>query len=256
MATSMASKSCYRNPWPSFKPLTLQTLLASLFYHGPSVSPDISLPVQVASNLAKPSQQHPRVIWLGHASVYLQLPCGDHSTLGILFDPIFSSRCSPIKWLGPKRRLPPPCAVADLPGVNVVVISHDHYDHLDQSTIHEIEVHHGAVRYLVPSGVGNWFRKLGILSERVIELGWWEEMTLDLSATASPTDSTGEVHHQLIPLDSERGHSSADLQSDTVSPGIKEIRIIKRGYLSVFLWRGYGVSIDLGWASVPSVPRD
>ena len=121
-----------------------------------------------------------------------------------------------------------------------MVISHDHCesiswcklatdrsdDHLDQSTIHEIEVHHGAVRYLVPSGVGNWFRKLGILSERVIELGWWEEMTLDLSATASPTDSTGEVHHQLIPLDSERGHSSADLQSDTVSPGIKEIRIV------------------------------
>lgn len=72
-------------------------------------------------------QPKPAVTWLGHASVLIQIPFRDGSGMcGVLFDPIFSNRCSPVQYFGPARSLDPPCSVAELPPVHLVIISHDH----------------------------------------------------------------------------------------------------------------------------------
>ncbi len=82
----------FRNPWPSFESLSFRTLLSSLHYQHPSPSPSLVLPTVVKPAFAACTIHQPQVMWLGHASVYLHLPKSDGEAMGILFDPIFSSR--------------------------------------------------------------------------------------------------------------------------------------------------------------------
>lgn len=119
-----------------------------------------------------------RTTWLGHASFYVEFPGG----LRVLFDPVFTPRCSPLSFLGPKRYTPPACGVRDLPRVDVVVISHCHYDHLSYPTLVEIrERWKGDVLFCVPLGVREWFVKNGFEEARVLELDWWEERDVEIS---------------------------------------------------------------------------
>lgn len=119
-----------------------------------------------------------RTTWLGHASFYVEFPGG----LRVLFDPVFTPRCSPVSFLGPKRYTPPACGVRDLPRVDVVVISHCHYDHLSYPTLVEIrERWKGDVLFCVPLGVREWFVKNGFEEARVLELDWWEERDVEIS---------------------------------------------------------------------------
>lgn len=120
-----------------------------------------------------------RATWLGHACYYVEYPSG----LRVLFDPVFEDRCSPVQFMGPKRFTPPPCGVADLPFVDAVVISHSHYDHLSNLTVHEIAKHHPRAHFFVGLGLEKWFRDAGI--ERVTELDWWESADM----TVTPEDS-------------------------------------------------------------------
>lgn len=118
-----------------------------------------------------------RVTWLGHATVLVQ-----HGNVNILTDPIFSQRCSPLAWLGPKRFTPPALQLSQLPPINYVVISHNHFDHLDLPTVKTLG---GTVTWVVPMGLGRWFRRRGL--HKVIELNWWQSYQTDsVKFTATP----------------------------------------------------------------------
>jgi hypothetical protein len=127
------------NPWTSFQKPSIFHALTHLLDSSskPAILP--SIPVVHIPNFEHPVME-PRVMWLGHAGCYLQLPTQGGS-YGVLFDPIFSDRyvstyrnnsdvaddrCSPSRLFGPKRRMPSPCRVQDLLQVDLVVISHDH----------------------------------------------------------------------------------------------------------------------------------
>ncbi|MBR4376857.1 MAG: MBL fold metallo-hydrolase, partial [Spirochaetia bacterium] len=71
--------------------------------------------------------------WFGHSTLLIQM-----GGKNILFDPVFSNRSSPVQFAGPKRFTPPPCTIADLPEIDILIISHDHYDHLDKNAIKKI----------------------------------------------------------------------------------------------------------------------
>lgn len=106
--------------------------------------------------------------WLGHSSVLLAL---DGQT--ILVDPVLEERASPLATIGPKRFHPAPVTADGLPPIDVVLITHDHYDHLEEPTIKELESKTGA--YLVPLGVGELLEDWDIPPEKIVELDWWEE---------------------------------------------------------------------------------
>ena len=115
------------------------------------------------------NRERTTLTWIGHATLFVQM-----AGLNILTDPQFSERASPLPWLGPRRVVLPGIPLEALPAIDVVVISHDHYDSLDRPTIHALHRRAGGARtrFFVPLGLGGWFRRLGI--ERVTELDWWE----------------------------------------------------------------------------------
>lgn len=112
--------------------------------------------------------------WIGHATCYLEI-----DGLTVLTDPVFSDRCSPVSFAGPKRYVPPACQISDLPSVDVVVISHNHYDHLDYASIIEIEKNFKPI-YICGLGLGDWFttNTKCILRDRIIELDWWQSTNI------------------------------------------------------------------------------
>jgi N-acyl-phosphatidylethanolamine-hydrolysing phospholipase D len=108
--------------------------------------------------------------WIGHATLLIQL-----DGLNILSDPQFSERASPFRFAGPRRLIPPGVAFENLPPIDVVVISHDHYDHLDRPTVERLAATHNPL-FLVPLGFKAWFASIGI--GRVTELDWWDRHTV------------------------------------------------------------------------------
>ncbi len=108
--------------------------------------------------------------WIGHATVLVQA-----GGINILTDPIFSERASPVSFAGPKRKVRPGLDYAQLPHVDVVVISHNHYDHLDRDSVLRLNQQAGGPPlFLVPLGVKAWMNDIGITSVR--ELDWWENV--------------------------------------------------------------------------------
>ena len=121
-----------------------------------------------------------RFIWLGHSTVYLEV-----DGTRVLIDPVWSERASPFKIAGPQRSHPVPIALADLPPIDVVVVSHDHYDHLDPGVVRELAPQ--GVQFAVPLGVGADLEAWGVAADQIIELDWWEGAAVDsLSLVATP----------------------------------------------------------------------
>lgn len=164
------------------------------------------------------SDKRLKATWLGHAGVLVQLPplSPDQELIRVLFDPIFSQRCSPTQVAGPIRTYAAPCPVSSLPPIDVVIISHNHYDHLDYDTIKELwAINKDRIQFVVPLGNKDWFvgantagtdptiqddastasastwslapsvttatttSNLSIPPERVTELDWWDEVHLN-----------------------------------------------------------------------------
>jgi L-ascorbate metabolism protein UlaG (beta-lactamase superfamily) len=111
--------------------------------------------------------------WLGHASVLLEV--GGH---WVLTDPIWSNRCSPSQVVGPKRHHPAPMPLASLPELSAVLISHDHYDHLDTRTVRWL-LEHRSMPFVVPLGIGAHLRAWGVPESRIVELDWGDEHRID-----------------------------------------------------------------------------
>jgi len=137
---------------------------------------DEALPVR---NINSKALLHPpagamQATWLGHASCLVQW----HGW-NILADPIFSERCSPVQFVGPARLRPSPCQAADLPDLDVVVISHSHYDHLDVNSVRALVKTFPAVMWFVPLGMKAWMADCGVYN--VVEMDWSESVTLPCS---------------------------------------------------------------------------
>jgi len=112
-----------------------------------------------------------RVTWMGHASALVEI-----DGLRVLTDPVWSERVSPSSAIGPKRFFEPPIPLGDLPPIQAVVISHDHYDHLDMATVRALAAR-GTV-FFVPLGVGAHLERWGVPASQFHELDWGEEATL------------------------------------------------------------------------------
>lgn len=124
-----------------------------------------------------------RATWLGHSTVLLEM-----DGVRVLTDPVWGPRASPSRYIGPKRFQPVPVALKRLPPLDLVVISHDHYDHLDYPTIRELAA--SDVPFVTSLGVGAHLEAWGIASDRITELDWWESYTLpasELTVTAAPS---------------------------------------------------------------------
>lgn len=119
-----------------------------------------------------PGRGVPSVTWIGHATALVQT-----KGLSVLTDPIFSERASPLAFTGPRRAQPPGIALDQLPTVDVVLISHNHYDHLDLASLARLDARsNGATLFLVPLGNARLLRREGI--RNVVELDWWETHNL------------------------------------------------------------------------------
>jgi L-ascorbate metabolism protein UlaG (beta-lactamase superfamily) len=105
--------------------------------------------------------------WLGHASVLLRV-----GGLTVITDPVLSMRASPVPFAGPKRRTPPPLTMAELPPLDAVLISHNHYDHLDRASVRALARRFPQAQFLVPLGLKGWLQRQGV--HRVSELDWWQ----------------------------------------------------------------------------------
>ncbi|HEY2996737.1 MAG TPA: MBL fold metallo-hydrolase [Methylomirabilota bacterium] len=121
---------------------------------------------------------HPTVTWVGHATLLVQL-----AGVNVLTDPIWSNHIGP-PLLGVNRQVPPGIRFQDLPRIHAVVISHDHYDHLDLPTVQRLAREHDPT-FFVPLGIGAWLAERGITN--VVELDWWQSRTFrGLTFTATP----------------------------------------------------------------------
>jgi L-ascorbate metabolism protein UlaG (beta-lactamase superfamily) len=141
----------------------------------PSVSPSATWAGKPGTGL--------RVTWLGHSTVLIEI-----DGYRVLTDPVWGLRASPSRLLGPKRFQPVPVALRTLPPIDLVVVSHDHYDHLDYPTIRELAKL--KVPFVTSLGVGAHLEAWGVPVERIVELDWWETHRpegTDLSVTATPS---------------------------------------------------------------------
>jgi len=130
---------------------------------------------------ARPPASRLRATWLGHSTLLLEI-----DGLRVLTDPVWGRRASPSSLAGPKRFQPVPVALRAMPPVDLVIVSHDHYDHLDYPTIHEMAK--GDVPFVTSLGVGAHLEYWGVRPERIVELDWWESHEVaGLTVTAAPS---------------------------------------------------------------------
>jgi N-acyl-phosphatidylethanolamine-hydrolysing phospholipase D len=138
-------------------------------WHFPVDVPDIAF--------LKANRTEYTATWIGHATVLLQI-----GGVNILTDPVFSERASPVPFAGPKRIVPAVPGIDDLPHIDIVLVSHNHYDHLDVASVEQLAQQPGGPpRFYVPLGLKSWFAKIGIVAD---EMDWWEQRA-DMGLTVS-----------------------------------------------------------------------
>lgn len=120
-------------------------------------------------------------LWrLGHSTLLMKL-----SGRFWLTDPVFSDRASPLSWMGPRRFHAPPIAISDLPDIEAVILSHDHYDHLDKAAVRALAGK--TAHFVAPTGVGGLLAAWGVPAAAIIERDWWGEIRIgDIRLTATP----------------------------------------------------------------------
>ena len=191
----------YRNPWPGSKPATFGDVLR--WQVGRRIRQEIvrgprwpRLEAAVPAPIV-PRAERDRLLatWIGHSTVLLQI-----AGLNVLTDPIWSLRASPVTFVGPRRMTAPGMALHALPPIDLVLISHNHYDHLDDRSVRDLAERYPDARWVVPSGLKAFLVQRG--ARRVEELGWWEERRLgEVTITGTPAQ-----HHSARGL-GDRGRS-------------------------------------------------
>jgi L-ascorbate metabolism protein UlaG (beta-lactamase superfamily) len=114
-----------------------------------------------------------RVTWMGHSSMLVEI-----DGVRVLVDPVWDERASPVQWAGPKRFFAAPLALDDLPRIDVVLVSHDHYDHLGAGTVKRLAELQPEARWVTSLGVGAVLRELGVRAERISELDWTDTIRM------------------------------------------------------------------------------
>jgi L-ascorbate metabolism protein UlaG (beta-lactamase superfamily) len=146
--------------------------------------PDSPLPtLDPRASWGAPPESGLRVTWLGHSTLLVEL-----DGVRVLTDPVWGERVSPVGFAGPKRFHPVPVKLTQLPALDAVVVSHDHYDHLDYPTI--LELAKSQVPFITSLGVGAHLESWGVAPERITELDWWESAAIAGGAalvTAAPS---------------------------------------------------------------------
>lgn len=148
-------------PYPSTTPI-------------PVVKPDLDF---IHANARAGLAMQPAMTWIGHITVLAQF-----GGLNVLTDPVFSERCSPVQWAGPKRQTPPGLTPSQLPRIDVVLLSHSHYDHLDEGSVKALAAQAGGPPLcIVPLGLKPWLAQRGI--HHAVELDWWDEHVIESGAS-------------------------------------------------------------------------
>ena len=128
--------------------------------------------IDISNEWSKSDLSKNHTIWIGHSTFLIKV-----DKLTILTDPVFSNRASPFKRLGPKRLIPPSIDLEQLPKIDVVTISHNHYDHLDIRSLKKLSRQNPELIFLIPKGDKDIFRKRNI--KNVKEFYWWDDIKID-----------------------------------------------------------------------------
>jgi L-ascorbate metabolism protein UlaG (beta-lactamase superfamily) len=166
---------------PGFKPGVERPTMRDFLCGGERRVPSGPLPlVDPTERWTKPADSGLRVTWLGHSTLVIEI-----DGVRLLTDPVWGSRASPLPFAGPKRFHAPPVRLAALPPLDAVILSHDHYDHLDSPTIHALA--RTQVPFITSLGVGARLERWGVAAERITELDWWENTQVrGVHITAAP----------------------------------------------------------------------
>jgi L-ascorbate metabolism protein UlaG (beta-lactamase superfamily) len=156
-------------------------LLGELMFGGQQRRPPAPLPIERPhAAWASAAETGLRATWLGHSTVVLEL-----DGKRVLTDPVFGNRVSPVSFLGPRRFHPVPATLDELPPLDVVVLSHDHFDHLCRSTMRQLA--RASVPIVTALGVGAHLERYGIAPERITELDWHDSVEINgVRLTAQP----------------------------------------------------------------------
>ncbi len=182
----------FRNPWSPTPPPLFRDLVRWAYrrlLHPPRRT-DPSVFARVPPEVRRP-RAAPDVLavtWIGHSATLIQI-----GGLNLLTDPMFGPRASPVPFAGPRRWVPPGIAIRDLPPVDAVLLTHNHYDHLDAGSVRTLARLQPGAAWIVPLRLGPFVRELGPPS--VVELDWWESHAVGpLHVTATPAQHFSSRH--------------------------------------------------------------
>ncbi|KAF2196637.1 Metallo-hydrolase/oxidoreductase [Delitschia confertaspora ATCC 74209] len=185
--------SSFQNPWPSYNHTTGLQAVKTRWFSPKNFVPiprDRSQLVRVRIPDFGQAKDGLKATWIGHASFLVETTAAEGAQRGIriLLDPVWSERVGPYGMVGPIRFTPPPCKIEEIPEVDAVLISHDHYDHLDSDTLKKVNAkQNGKLRFFCGLGVKVTLIGLGIgiKAEQVTELDWWDGIKLDVEGVGS-----------------------------------------------------------------------
>jgi len=157
----------FENPVPMWN--DIPGMMMSWQDMSPHAEADFDFPVVKGdrNRFARPPVSGLRITWLGHSTLLIEI-----DGRRFLTDPIFGGRAGPVDWIGPETWYPPPIPLEEIPDVDAVLISHDHYDHLQTETI--VALKDRDTKFVVPLGVGAHLEYWGVAAEKIVELDWWD----------------------------------------------------------------------------------
>jgi len=174
--------SGFQNPWPGSAPHGFSGVIRWMLTRRRRSGPELPAPTRIArpSPVRKAIVRDPStlaVTWVGHTTFLIQI-----SGINFLTDPIWSDRASPLSFVGPKRLVPAAVDFSDLPDIHATLVSHDHYDHLDDPTVRRLIDRFPSMQWIVPLGVAAFMKKRNAVN--VAEMDWWEQRDLGAFSVA------------------------------------------------------------------------
>lgn len=180
-----APDGSFRNPWSDSEPHVWRDVLR--WTRERRRQPRAETPPRGTFPASTPTISYPRAsetafaaTWIGHSTVLMQF-----GGMNVITDPVFSQRAFPVQWMGPRRVMDPALPIDALPPLDVILLSHNHYDHLDKPAAKRIARAHPRATWIVSLGLGAYLRGWG--AREIVELDWWQQTTINgLRVTATP----------------------------------------------------------------------